>query len=599
MDGMGDMDLSSMMGGAPPEDDFSDDDIEYDDLEVGEEKDVSKNRDGGCLKKVLAKGTGDDRPEKGAEVTVHYTGTLLDGTKFDSSVDRGDPFKFKLGVGQVIKGWDQGVASMKKGEKCVLTCAPEYAYGARGSPPTIPADATLKFEVELFSWKSDNDLFDDGGCLRVKTLQKSSNYGFPKDADEVTVAYAVTAPDDDVAGAGDAIATETDATFAVKDAPFVGLGAVLRKMKEGESVRYKMKNVPGGTQYLEGVPAGAAAAPPQAADVVVTLKKLCVVEAICDGLGTKKTVTEGEGWDRPNDGATCVVSVSANGAPAEALTFKTGDEAVASGLEECVMLMKQGEVAEARVPAACAGSFANAAGGADAVTLAVTLTSFEKEKDVWSMTNGERVEAGEATKAAGNDAYKAGKLELAERKYDKALRFVEHDQSFSDDEKKETKKIKLSLYLNGAAVSLKRKKWKDASESAGKALDLDAGNEKALYRRAQAFVEVEEYDEARRDVRKLLEGDDKHREGRALLQRIKKLEAAQMKKDAKTFGGMFAKLGGLYAEEEKRAGPDGEGFDPAKASGDAMEPVDIGGGFTMEEVTGEPEGEPEGDVKAV
>ena len=71
-----------------------------------------------------------------------------------------------------------------------------------------------------------------------------------------------------------------------------------------------------------------------------------------------------------------------------------------------------------------------------------------------------------------------------------------------------------------------------------------------------------------------------------------------MKKDAKTFGGMFAKLGGLYAEEEKRAGPDGEGFDPAKASGDAMEPVDIGGGFTMEEVTGEPEGEPEGDVKA-
>ena len=286
--------------------------------------------------------------------------------------------------------------------------------------------------------------------------------------------------------------TETEVTFAVKDAPFRGLGAVLRKMKEGESVRYKMKNVPGGTQYLEGVPAAAAAPPPQAADVVVTLKKLCVVEAICDGLGTKKTVTEGEGWDRPNDGATCVVSVSANGAPAEALTFKTGDEAVASGLEECVMLMKQGEVAEARVPAACAGSFASAAGGADAVTLAVTLTSFEKEKDVWSMTNGERVEAGEATKAAGNDAYKAGKLELAERKYDKALRFVEHDQSFSDDEKKETKKIKLSLYLNGAAVSLKRKKWKDASESAGKALDLDAGNEKALYRRAQAFVEVEE-----------------------------------------------------------------------------------------------------------
>ena len=86
-------------------------------------------------------------------------------------------------------------------------------------------------------------------------------------------------------------------------------------------------------------------------------------------------------------------------------------------------------------------------------------------------------------------------------------------------------------------------------------------------------------------MRKLLEKDETHREGRALLARIKRLEAAQAKKDAKVFGGMFTKLGGLY-KEEKRAGPDGEGFDPAKASGEGkMDPVDIGGGFTMEEVT--------------
>ena len=186
------------MGGIQFDDE---DEIEYPDLGVDEEADVSTAKDGGVTKKVLAKGFGDERPEKGDEVVVHYTGTLLDGTKFDSSVDRGDPFKFRLGLGQVIKGWDQGVASMKKGEKAILTCKPDYAYGARGSPPTIPADSTLKFEVELFSWKGDKDQYGDGGCIRAKTLKKSGAFGFPMDKHEVTVKYAVAAPDEDVAGA--------------------------------------------------------------------------------------------------------------------------------------------------------------------------------------------------------------------------------------------------------------------------------------------------------------------------------------------------------------------------------------------------------------
>ena len=74
---------------------------------------------------------------------MHYTGRLTDGTKFDSSVDRGEPFSFTLGVGQVISGWDRVVATMKKGEKVEATLAAEYAYGASGSPPTIPPGATL------------------------------------------------------------------------------------------------------------------------------------------------------------------------------------------------------------------------------------------------------------------------------------------------------------------------------------------------------------------------------------------------------------------------------------------------------------------------
>jgi peptidylprolyl isomerase len=110
--------------------------------------------DGGILKKVLTEGEGDVCPTSGVEVDVHYVGTLHDGgEKFDSSRDRDDTFKFQIGKGSVIKGWDQGVAGMKVGEKAILRCASGYAYGDSGSPPKIPGGATLDFEVELFGWE--------------------------------------------------------------------------------------------------------------------------------------------------------------------------------------------------------------------------------------------------------------------------------------------------------------------------------------------------------------------------------------------------------------------------------------------------------------
>ncbi|BGP40778.1 FK506 binding protein proline rotamase rapamycin-binding protein [Rhodotorula kratochvilovae] len=104
----------------------------------------------GVTVETISPGDGQNFPKKGDKVQIHYIGTLQsNGAKFDSSRDRGQPFQTAIGVGQVIKGWDEGVPQLSLGQKARLICTPDYAYGARGFPPVIPANSTLVFEVEL------------------------------------------------------------------------------------------------------------------------------------------------------------------------------------------------------------------------------------------------------------------------------------------------------------------------------------------------------------------------------------------------------------------------------------------------------------------
>lgn len=106
----------------------------------------------GLKVEILKEGTG-PLPQKGQIVSVHYTGTLTDGKKFDSSRDRGQPIKFPLGQGQVIRGWDEGLALLKVGSRAKLIIPPQLGYGSRGAGGVIPPNATLIFDVELLEAK--------------------------------------------------------------------------------------------------------------------------------------------------------------------------------------------------------------------------------------------------------------------------------------------------------------------------------------------------------------------------------------------------------------------------------------------------------------
>ena len=104
--------------------------------------------DSGLMYEVIKEGSGDQKPSPGDNVSAHYTGMFMDGRKFDSSIDRGQPIQFPVGTGRVIKGWDEALLDMKKGEKRILIIPPDLAYGKRGRGP-IPPNSTLVFEVEL------------------------------------------------------------------------------------------------------------------------------------------------------------------------------------------------------------------------------------------------------------------------------------------------------------------------------------------------------------------------------------------------------------------------------------------------------------------
>jgi len=476
------------------------------------------------------------KPKTGDDVTVHYVGTLqADGSEFDSSRGRGDPFVFTLGKGQVIKGWDLGVATMKKGELAKFTLAPEFGYGESGSPPKIPENATLVFEVELISWASKDDLFGDEGVIKTQVTE-GTGWKTPKAGDEVLISMKAEKED------GSLIEEKTDLQYVMgsgslsvaKKACEQALGG----MKRGEEAALKC------SKDYSDVEGGVT--------VTLTLKEIFDtkdVSATKDGSMMKKQIKEGEGYDNPKDAAKVTLSVESAtdgvkalpGFTPKVLEFTAGNGDVCDALEYAVGEMKKGEraVFTVTVPKLMAEAQLGLKDiAADKVVLELELKDFEKGKDTWSMSEEEKVEFGLARKDVATNLFKSSRFAMALGRYKKVADLFNYIDNFKEDNKVKAKELKKVCELNKAACYLKLEDWAEARKSCVAVLKDDGQNVKAIFRKAQADLHLKNYLDCMQDCKRVVELDAQNKDARLLL---KKAQAGQKEEDKKSKG-LFANM---------------------------------------------------------
>ncbi|KAJ3107849.1 hypothetical protein HDU97_003197 [Phlyctochytrium planicorne] len=555
---------------ADPDDEEKDEDDEEEEEEEDPEETARRNRpskpkdlnkDGGVIKKILRRGENWDRPEKDDEVQVNYVGRLVEegkgegeGEVFDSNQDRKHPFTFILGKGQVIKGWDRAVKSMKKGELARVTLKPEYAYGEAGAPPKIPPNATLEFDIELLGWKNVNALTPDGLVTLKMLKENSAGWQSPKDGWDVVVSYIAKAN-------GVEYERVEELTFTIgspdsTSTPY--FNDAVKKFKKASSAKcgdIGLLTVPASHHTIThpGVPEGATVT------FEIKILRWMEVEEL-EGKGAfKRTIKEAEsGWEKPKDGSSVRIKFSGRtkvtghvfASGEEELVVKLGDNSLPEAVEVALTTMKAGEKCSvsANPDWGYGAKLTKELGleqlSAEGFEFEVELIKIEaKAKESYEMNKDEKLEESEGLKEMGNACFKDNKIRSACRKYEKALKNFQHDTNLAADEKTRINNMKLPCHLNLAQCYLKSKSYDKAIEECNKALAISPRSVKALYRRSQARLNRVELDQAKADILKAIEYDTEAGSNGAGLKAFLKQVNLEIKKyedkDRKMYQKMF------------------------------------------------------------
>lgn len=539
----------------------------------------------GVKKEIITEAASDAwrKPKKGDEVFVHYVGTLeSDGSEFDSSRARNKPFNFVLGQGSVIKGWDVGVATMKKGELAKFTLSPDFAYGAAGSPPKIPENATLVFEIELLSWTSQDDLFNDGSVIKA-CVTEGSGWKKPKAGDEVQISFkanAETASKVDCSTKDYIVGTDSFGPFQEM------VTKALEDMKKGEKCELKCTS-----EYVAKLKEKDAASVPEGTETVtLELHEIYEVSDVSFGKDKtlmKKQIKEGDGYDKPKDGNKIILKaisavdgagVAIPGFSEKTLEFVLGNGDVCDALEFAVPEMKKQEQAllTCSKPQQCADAKLGLADlKCDKVVLTLQLDEFEKGKDTWSMSEDEKIAHGEARKAAAANVFKAGRMELALKSYKGVIDLFNYIDNFKEENKTTANTLKRTCELNRAACLVKIGDWEGGRKACTTVLKDDSTNVKALFRRATCLKAMGEIQDALKDCKAILEQDKANADARRMIPELKELQKKEDKKSQNMFGNMMKALGTFKTPppQEAKKVVDDDDFDDDMGGEDEDEPM--------------------------